>query len=82
MFTASWGAPGELVRRPDGGYRREHVLHLHVPPEHRDRWFHKVQSVMLCLSGERQPLTSTDVAGVSSKELHDVALTVYIDELH
>src|ERR1043165_1521609 len=82
MFTASWGAPAALVRRPDGGYRREYLGHLYVPEEHRARTFHKVQSVMLCLTGEPRPMLSTDVVKESSRELHEVKLAVFIDELH
>lgn len=82
MFTASWSAPVALVRRPDGGYRREYLVHLFVPEEHRCRTFHNVRSVMLCLAGTPQPVTSTDVAQESSRDLHEVTLAVYIDELH
>lgn len=82
MFTASWGAPEALVRRPDGGYRREYLVHLYVPDEHRWRTFHKVRSMMLCLTGTPEPILSTDVAKESSRELHEVTLAVYIDELH
>jgi hypothetical protein len=82
MFTASWGAPVALVRRPDGGYRREYLVHLYVPVEHRDRTFHRVQSLMLCLTGEPRPMLSNDVVMESSRELHEVTLAVYIDELH
>jgi hypothetical protein len=82
MFTASWGAPVALVRRPDGGYRREYVVHLCVPEVHRDRTFHKVQSVMLCLTGLPELTLSTDVVRESSPKLDEVTLAVYIDELH
>ena len=82
MFTASWGAPMALVRRPDGGFRREYLVHLYVPEEHRCRTFHKVRSVMLCLTGTPEPTLSTDVAKGSSRELHEVTLAVYVDELH
>jgi hypothetical protein len=83
LFTASWGDPSEqLVRRPDGGYRREYIVHLAVPPEHKERSFQQVRSVTLCLSDERFPLTTMDIERVRSGVTDGVTLVMYIGDWH
>ena len=82
MFTASWGAPSEMERRPDGAYRRQYLVHLVVPAEHQARAFQEVQSVMLCLTGERYPQVTSDIEGVTSREPHGLTMAIFIDEWH
>jgi hypothetical protein len=82
MFTASWGAPSEIERRADGAYRRKYLVHLVVPADHQARGFQDVQSVMLCLTGERYPLVTTDIEGVMSREPHGLTMAIFIDEWH
>jgi hypothetical protein len=82
MFTASWGAPSEIERRPDGAYRRQYLVHLVVPAEHQARAFQEAQSVMLCLTGERYPQVTSDIEGVTSREPHGLTMAIFIDEWH
>ena len=38
MLTASWMEPtGLCVRRPDGAFRKEYLVHLTVPHDHQGR---------------------------------------------
>lgn len=82
MFTASWGRPSSLVPRPDGGYRRLLHVHLHVPSEHRERCFHRASFATLFPSGNHGSFSTDDIAGVHSRDLHSVTLTIYVDHWH
>lgn len=82
MFTASWGAPSDIERRADGAYRRRYLVRLVVPAEHQARQFEEVQSVMLCLTGDRYPLATSDIEGVNAREPHGLTMAIFIDEWH
>lgn len=82
LFTASWGEPSPLVHRSDGAYRRKYLVHLHVPAEHRELPFHQVRSVRLFLTGDRPPLETDDLQGVTDRDLGGVTLAMYIEDRH
>jgi hypothetical protein len=79
MFTASWERPSTLVQRADGKSRRKHLVMLRVPAEHKERPFHLVRSVTLYPTGGPPLLATTDIDGVSSRDLHSVTLAVFIE---
>ena len=72
MFTASWGQPSVLVPRPDGARRRQYLVRLFVPSEHRERAFHEARSITLY--GADEPLTAQDFAGVHMRHIDGVTL--------
>jgi hypothetical protein len=80
MFTASWGAASLPVPRPDGAYRRQYLVHLVVPEEHRHRAFHRVRSATL-YRAEGEPLTARDFGGVHSIDRGFITLALFADEL-
>jgi len=80
MLTASWMEPTGLpVRRPDGAFRKEYLVHVTVPGEHRTRMFEEARLVELCLSGARYPLTSSDIALLSARD-GNVTLSLFVDD--
>jgi len=81
LVTASWGKP-TLVQRPDGSFRRKYLVHLLVPPEHRELPFHQVTSVALCLTGDRPSFITEAIEGVASRETNGVTLAMFVDDQH
>jgi hypothetical protein len=80
MLTASWMEPtGLSVRRPDGAFRKEYLVHLTVPSEHQLRTFEEARLVELCLSDARHPLTSTDLVVLSVRD-GVVTMSLFVDD--
>lgn len=82
MFTASWSRASSLVPRPDGSYRRMLLVRLAVSSEHRERCFQRARFVTLFELGTRESLSTDDVEGVHSRDLHSVTLALFIDHWH
>jgi hypothetical protein len=80
MFTASWGAASLPVPRPDGGYRRQYLVHLTVPDEHRGRAFYRVRSVAL-FAEKCEPIVVNDFGGVHAIDRTGVTLALFADAL-
>jgi hypothetical protein len=80
MFTASWTAPSLPVPRPGGAYRRQYLVHLIVPYEHRLRAFNDVRSVALYPVDDQEPMVVTDFGGVHARDLTGVTLALFADE--
>ena len=80
MFTASWGAASLPVPRPDGAYRRQYLVHLMVPYEHRQRAFDRVRSVAL-FAEDREPIVANDFGGIHAIDRSGVTLALFADEL-
>jgi hypothetical protein len=81
MFTASWCGASLPVPRPDGAYRRQYLVHLTVPDEHRQRAFHRVRSATLYVAEDREPIVASDFGGVQSIERVGITLALFADEL-